>query len=135
MRRSSRRWISGRLLMRNKYTNNIMYLFKKLTNEKGQSDINYSQQGIPFYCNIETRRKSTTTPMSNVLMGVTEDIVKTTTQLDFEQYDRISFKNVPQNNANATEFSSIASVMEKPYNEKGNKYRTKRYKEYWLTLS
>ena len=117
---------------RQKYMNNIMYLFKRDTTDNTPD---YEQEGIPFYCNIENVKKSSFNPMANTYKSEATEVAKTTTQIQFGIDDIISKKPAPMNDANEADFSTIIDINEKPYLEKGNKYRTVEYKEYWLTLS
>jgi len=114
------------------YKNNIAYLFKRITSDNTPT---YSTEGIPFWCNKETVKKTRFNPMSNQYKSGTEEVVKTTTQLDFATNDRVAFTPTPRHDANNSDFGTIINIDEKPYMEKGNKYRTVTYKEFWLRLS
>jgi len=118
--------------MREKYKNNVAWLFKRKIIDNTPT---YEVDGIPFYCNKETRKRSVLSPMSNTFKSVTTEVYKTTTQLDFAENDKIAFTQTPINDATTADFTIIIAVDEKPYLEKGNKQRTVTYKEFWLTLS
>ena len=118
--------------MREKYKNNVAWLFKRITVDNTPT---YEKDGTPFYCNKETVRKSRMDPMANQYKSVADEVLKTTTQLDFATNDRIAFTPEPRNNADFNDFSVIVSMNEMPYMERGNKFRNVTYKEFWLTLS
>jgi len=119
--------------MREKYKNNVAWLFKRITTDG--STIKWEEDGTAFYCNKEIVKKSRLNAMSNQYKSVATEVVKTTTQLNFENNDRIAFTPEPRNNADFNDFSLITDIDEKPYMERGNKFRTTTYKEFWLTLN
>ena len=114
--------------MRQKYTNLIAYYFPRLEDD---NDISYSQIGQSFYCNREIKNKSSLNPMTGTYMTSVNEIVKTTTQLNFKEHGRISFK------ANATddEYSMIIAINVKPLLDRGAKYRNGSLNEYWITIA
>ena len=118
--------------MREKYKKNIAYLFKRKIVDNTPT---YDVDGTPFYCNKEMVKKTRANPMANQYKSGMEEVIKTTTQLNFEQNDRIAFTPSPRHNADNSDFSVIIGIDEKPYMEKGNKYRNTTYKEFWLRLS
>jgi len=118
--------------MREKYKNNVAWLFKRITTD---GTVSWEVDGAPFYCNQETVKKSRFNAMANQYKSVADEIVKTTTQLNFETNDRIAFTPEPRNNADFHDFGIIINIDEKPYMERGNKFRNTVYKEFWLTLS
>ena len=118
--------------MREKYKNNIAYLFKRTVVDNTAT---WDETGIPFYCNKETVKRSRQNAMAGYYKSVAEEVLKTTTQINFEQNDRIAFTPTPTHDANGSDFSIIIGIDEKPYMERGNKFRNVTYKEFWLRLS
>lgn len=114
--------------MREKYMDNIAYLFPK---DRNDNDLTYNEIGKPFYCNKEVKNKSSLNPMTGNYMSSATEILKTTTQLDFSEHDRIAFKPYPTDD----EYSMIIKVDIKPLFARGNKYRNNTMNEYWITLS
>ena len=118
--------------MREKYKRNNAWLFKRVITDNKPT---YEETGIHFYCNKEVVKKSIANPMANQYKSVMEEVVKTTTQINFEENDRIAFTDTPRHNADFSDFSVIIAIDEKPYMERGNKFRNVTYKEFWLRLS
>ena len=118
--------------MREKYKNNDAYLFPHI---EDSNPVAWEEDGIHFYCNKEIVKKTRSNPMANQYKSATEEVIKTTTQLDFKNNDRVAFTQTPIHNADGSDFSVIISKEEKPYMERGNKFRKETYKEFWLTLS
>lgn len=116
--------------MREKYTNNIAYLHKR-TATRNEPD--WSEDGTPFYCNRVSVKKSRWNPQANTYAGTVEEIIKTTTQLNFEVNDKITFIKTPYNDANNGDFSLIGDINPKPYMERDNKQRKETYYEYWIS--
>lgn len=112
------------------YTNNIAYLHKRVATE---NEPDWELDGIPFYCNRVTVKKSRWNPQANTYTGSAEEIIKTTTQLSFEVNDKITFNKQPYNDANMGDFSMIGAVEPKPYMPRDNKQRNDSYYEYWIT--
>ena len=113
--------------MREKYTNNIGYLFKRL---KADNTITYSPMGLPFYFNRETKTKQSFDPMTGIKMASATEILKTTTQLSFEEHDRIAFVA----NATGDDYNIVVTVVPKPLYGRGNKHGIEK-NEYWITIS
>ena len=126
--------------MKQKYTQKIGYLYKKkpyikdATKSYKDADTHESE-GTPFYCSEFQKTRRVEVPMSNAYRTVTETILKTTAQLDFEEHDRIAFVENPQNNVNDQDFSNIVSARQIPILEKGAKYRRQDYYEWEITIS
>ena len=118
--------------MREKYKNNVAWLFKRSVVDNTPT---YAIEGIPFYCNKEMNKKTRFNAMANVYKSVAEEVIKTTTQLDFAENDKIAFTPTPILNASGDDFSVIIGIDEIPYMERGNKFRNVTYKEFWLRLS
>lgn len=118
--------------MREKYKENIAYLHKRETVEGIPKP---SKKGLPFFCNImEKRGQATPTDLAAGHNIQTSTILKTTTQLNFEEFDYITFDEFPDNNVNAQDFSIIKNIYNPPYRERGNKHRSVKFKEYHLTI-
>ncbi len=118
--------------MRDKYKRNNAWLFKRITVDNTAT---YEVDGTHFYCNKETVKKTRFNAMANQYKSVAEEVIKTTTQLDFAENDKIAFTPTPRLNADADDFSIIIGIDEMPYMERGNKFRNVAYKEFWLRLS
>lgn len=118
--------------MREKYRENIAYLFKKVMID---NTLEWEEEGTAFWCNRESKKTYSSDPMTGVKIISDDEIVKTTTQLDFKPNNRISFTKTPRNDANYNDFSTIQTIDVKPYKEKGNKHRTVLYNEYWITVT
>jgi len=112
------------------YKNNIAYLHKRITTD---NTINWAEDGTPFYCNRESVKKSRWNLQANTYAGTAQEIIKTTTQLNFEVNDKITFTKTPLNDVNNGDFSLIGAIDTKPYMERGNKHRSQTYYEYWIT--
>lgn len=95
----------------------------------------HSTEGIPFYCDVKEKTYRVQEPMSNMYRAVTETVVFTDAELDFEQHDRIAFVKNPVNDVNQQDFSSIMSAVQKPRLEKGSKYRTRDIYTWELRIS
>lgn len=125
-----------------KYKQNIAYLFKRKPNEKnGTRTPQYETEGIPFYCNRESVRKSIQQIGGNGYKSVAEDVIKTTTQMllrhgvDYEVHDKIAFTANPSNDVNGNDFGIIIDIDPRPYLQKGNKHRTINFYEYWIKIT
>ncbi len=114
--------------MREKYTNNIAYLFKRI---KADNTISYVEMGLPFYCNKEFKNKRSLNAMTGLYMNSASKILKTTTQIDFGEHDRISFVSNPTDD----NYSMIVSIDIKPLYGRGNKHNSVTKNEYWITIS
>jgi len=114
--------------MREKYTDQIAYLFKK---DRTDNDLSYHEIGQPFYCNLEVKNKSSLNAMTGTYMSSATEILKTTTQLSFEEHDRIAFVSHPTDDT----YYMIIAVELKPFRTRGAKHRRTPLYEYWLTLS
>jgi hypothetical protein len=110
-----------------KYKNNIAYLFKRVRTD---NTLEWQAEGTAFYCNRETVNKTIWNGMSNVSHGTTTELIKTTTQLEFEINDKISFVKNP----NPNDIGLISEINPKPFMEQGNKHRRVNYYEYWITI-
>jgi len=75
------------------------------------------------------------TLQANSYRTVTETIVKTDTDLNYEEYDRITFQKYPQNDVNVQDFSFVMSAIKKPRLEQGSKYRKKDICTWEIRLS
>lgn len=127
---------------REKYTDNIAYLFKKKDNVKGASpNREWETEGLPFYCSKGMTTKRTFNPIAGMYKYSSDEVLRTTTQVrerygvDFDEYDRIAFTPTPRNDVNQQDYSIIISVIEKPYKQEGNKHRTANYSEYEIKTS
>jgi len=112
------------------YTNNIAYLHKRITTDNIPD---WETDGKAFYCNRESVTVTKWTPMANQQAGTVTEVIKTTTQLNFEVNDKITFHKQPYNNENDGDFSMIGALNPKPYMERGNKQQNTNYFEYWIT--
>jgi hypothetical protein len=115
---------------RDKYKNNVAYLHKRVTTDNVAE---WEVDGTAFYCNRVMVKVNKWTPMAGVSAGTVEEILKTTTQLNYEVNDKITFTKQPLNNENMSDFSIIGAIEPKPYLEVGNKHRNRQYYEYWIT--
>jgi len=113
--------------MREKYTDNIGYLFKR---DKSDNTIAYSQMGIPFYFNREIKTKQSLDPMTGVKMASTIEILKSTTQISFEENDRVAFVSNPTED----DYEMMITVIPKPLLGRGNKHG-QIHNEYWITIT
>lgn len=114
--------------MREKYTDNIAYLFKRL---KADNTISYVEIGVPFYCNKEVKNKRSLNPMTGIYMPSANEILKTTSQISFEEHDRVSFVSNPTDD----NYSMITAIDVRPYYSRGNKHSSSSKNEYWITIS
>lgn len=114
--------------MREKYTDNIAWLFLK---DRSDNDLEYLEIGQPFYCNREIKSRNSLNPMTGMHMGSADEILKTTTQLSFSEHDRVAFTEQPTDD----QYSMILKIDEKPLYGRGNKHRGSRQNEYWITIS
>jgi len=112
------------------YKENVAYLHKRDTRDNTPD---WATDGEPFFCNRVSVKHTRWTPQSNTPIGTVEEIIKTTTQLNFEVNDKITFQRQSYNNANIGDFSMIGAVDPKPMNQMGNKHRNKTFYEYWIT--
>ena len=114
--------------MKQKYKNNIAYLWKR----DKTNTATYAVVGIPFYCNRVTKNTSVYNPQSNTYKGTITETIKSTSQIDFAEFDKVSFVVSPT----IDQFSVIAQdgIKRIPYQEKGNKYRTVQYWDYTITF-
>ena len=115
-----------------KYMNNIGYLHKRVTTD---NEPVWDQDSTPFYCNRETVKVSAWNPQGNISSGTLDEVIKTTTQLNFEINDKITFFSQPLNDVNSGDASLITSIEPKPIMEMGNKHRSVQYYEYWITIA
>lgn len=115
--------------MKEKYKNNIGFLFKR----DKTNTATYAVDGIPFSCNKTSKKTTIFNPQSNTYKSDTTEVIKTTTQLDYEEFDKIAFTSTPT----VDDFSTIATdgISRVPYMEKGNKYRTVEYWDYTITIT
>jgi len=115
--------------MKQLYKNNVAYLFKK---DKSNT-ATYAVDGIPLSCNRETKKTTIFNPQSNTYKSDTTEVIKTTTQLDYAEFDKIAFTSSPT----VDDFSTIATdgISRIPYMEKGNKYRNVDYWDYTITIT
>lgn len=112
------------------YKDYVAYLHKRVTTD---NEPDWEEHGTPFYCNKESIKKSRWNPQANTFAGTAEEIIKTTTQLEFEINDKITFIKTPYNDATNGDFSMIGTIEPKPMLTKGNKFRNREYFEYWIT--
>jgi len=115
---------------REKYTNNLAYLHKRVTTDNTPD---WEVDGTAFYCNRETIKVSNWNPIAGVEAGTVSEGLKTTTQLNYEVNDKITFHKQPYNNVNMGDFSLIGAIDPKPIYERANKDRNTQYYEYWIT--
>jgi hypothetical protein len=126
--------------MKERYKNKVAYLYKRKaylkgeTKSYGDSDT-HETEGIPFYCNVFDKIRRVEVPLSNTYKSVSETIIKTDSQLTFNQHDRITFQEYPENTVNNEDFSLIVEAIQKPRNEKGSKYRHQDYYTWELKIS
>jgi len=113
--------------MREKYTDNIGYLFKQ---DKSDNKIAFSLVGLPFYFNRELKTKKSLNAMTGVYMSSTEEIKKTTTQISFEEHDRVALIPYPTDD----DYSIIITAIPKPLLGRGNKHG-QYHNEYWITTT
>ncbi len=119
-----------------KYKNKIAYLFKMEQLIKDGSFITtWEDEGTAFYCNKESKTRMIQTHMAGQYSSATDDIIKTVSQLNFVEGDRIAFTKFPKNDVNNADFSIIKSVKALPLRENGSKHRTQDYYEYWITIT
>lgn len=126
--------------MKQRYKNRVAWLYKKSAYikdaTKDYSDTGmYDTDGMPFYCNVIEKARRVEVPMSNTYRTVTETIIKTDAQLNFEEHDRITFVENPVNDVNTEDFSLIVSAVKRPRFEKGSKYRTNDIYEWEIRIS
>lgn len=122
--------------MRQKYKDEIAYLFKKVQIIKGNTKVpSWEVDGTPFYCDLVAKNSSLMSPISGAYSSTTSIIIKTTAQLDFIEGDRIAFTPNPSNDVDTNDFSLIQSVEWKPYLQKGDKHRNVKYYEYWISTT
>jgi|LGVE01.1.fsa_nt_gb hypothetical protein len=114
------------------YKDFVAYLHKRVTTDNTAT---WDEIGIPFYCNREAIKKSRWHLQANTYAGTAEEILKTSTQLEFEINDKITFIKTPYNDANNGDFSMIGAIDKKPILTKGSKHRNRDYFEYWITKS
>ena len=114
------------------YKNNVAYLHKRITTDNTPD---WEVDGTPFYCNRVNVKVSKWTPIAGFDSGTVVEVLKTTTQLNFERNDKITFQRLPYNDVNNGDFSMIGEIEPKPILEEGNKHRNKQYYEYWITKS
>lgn len=114
--------------MRELYTNNIAYLFPRI---KADNTVSYNAIGQPFYCNRESRKRSSLNAMTGTYVTSDDEILKTTTQLQFTAHDRIAFNPYPTDD----DYSMIINIAVKELHGRGNKHNTTAHNEYWITIS
>ena len=66
--------------MRNRYRDNVGYLFKRI---KDDNTISYQQIGQGFQYNKEQKKRGMIIPQTGVFMSARDEIIKTTAQLNF----------------------------------------------------
>lgn len=125
------------MAIKQKYINDIAYLFKKKDVNKSDTDETplLSSQGTPFRCNVESKSSGSFSGGANFIKGSSGMYVLTTTQLNFEEFDVIAFTDSPRNDVEQNDFNTILSIEKKPYMEKGNRSRNIRYYEYKIKIS
>ena len=113
------------------YKNDVAYLHKRIITD---NTADWDEDGTPFYCNRESVKRSKWNPQANTYSGSLEEIIKTTTQLEFEINDKITFESTPLNDTDNGDVSIISAINPKPIMGKGNKHRKQVYYEYWITI-
>ena len=123
--------------MKERYKEKIGYLFKKNQYVKDASKTSsmYATEGVAFYCNVYEKSRRVEVPMSNTYRTVTETVIKTDSQLNFEEYDRIAFTATPRNDETQQDYNMIVAAISKPRNTKGSKYRSGDYLTWEIRIS
>ncbi len=121
------------MAIKERYRNNIGYLYKMSTHYSNTNP-EWDNEGIPFRYNEESKNKKSVNPMSGTYVVGTQEIWLTDTQIDFNEGDRVSFKQIPINDADDQDFSLISNIDLVPINEKGNRYRNNKLFSRRLTL-
>lgn len=120
----------------NKYTNDIAYLIKRVEVDE---TITYEVEGSAFYCNRDSKVKSSVDPMTGMRMQSVEEILRTTAQIPtfinwedpFSVHYKIAFTSTPTDD----DLSMIIKVDSKPLYAHGNKHRNVNYKDFTITIS
>jgi hypothetical protein len=126
--------------MKQRYKEKVGYLFKRKQYIKGDDKpytdtTSHEVEGLAFYCNVREKSRRIEVPMSSTYRTVTETVILTSSQLNFEEHDRISFTPTPRNDVNQQDYNTIVSAIQKPVLMKGSKYRNQDYYEWELRVS
>jgi hypothetical protein len=121
---------------REMYKNNVAYLFKlKQLIKGGIKAPSWETDGTAFYCDKATKTSSLQTHMAGQYSVTTDTVLKTTTQLDYTEGDRIAFTPTPISDVNNDDYTVIKSVNRLPLLQKGAKHRNKEYYDFRITTT
>lgn len=126
--------------MKQRYKSRVAWLYpqkpkiKNATTSFADKDT-HEEEGIPFYCDVFEKTARVQEITSNMYRTVTETVVKTDADLEFNKFDRIAFIENPVNDVNSQDFNTIMNSIKKPRFVKGSKYRTKDVYEWELRIS
>jgi|LGOV01.1.fsa_nt_gb hypothetical protein len=127
-------------MAKQRFKSKIAYLYKKkqkikdITISYADTDT-HETEAIPFYCDAIEKTRRIEVPLSNTYRTVTETVIRTDEDLNFEKHDRITFEEYPSNDVNSEDFSMIVSAITKPRFVNGSKYRNKDINTWELRLS
>ena len=113
--------------MLHKYTDNIAYLFKRITVDES---LTYEVDGEIFQYNLVKKFRKHLDPISGTYITDTSMVYRTDYQLNFKMGDKIANMRIPTED----DFSVINTADDKPIHTAGNKHRTRNYFEYDLTI-
>lgn len=108
------------MAIKERYIDNVGYLFKRKLNTTSSTLPTYEEEGIPYRYNDKEIYKTIGNPISSMYKKQSKAGQQTDTQIDFAQGDKVS----DYKNPNEDEYSLITNIKETPINAKGNRYRT-----------
>ena len=114
--------------MIHKYTDNIAYLFKKITTD---NDLEFEVTGQIFQYNKIIKKRKLQDVMTGQFVMATEEIYRTDWQLDFKTGDKIAYTNLPTED----DHNIIKDSIDTPIMNEGNKHRKQQFYDFDLTLT